>query len=71
MEIFWFLGGTFAVLVFLLWRMRRGGSGPDAYVHGAEAEVPFDDEATLRAGSFPGPGGPIQGSGGGNVIGGG
>jgi hypothetical protein len=70
MEIVWFFLGSFVVLTFLLWRMRRGGSGPDAYVHGGEAEVPFDDEATRRAGTFPGPGGPINGSGGGNVIGG-
>jgi hypothetical protein len=69
MEPILFAIAVFVGLVFLLRRSRATGSGPDAYVHNAE---PLPDEtATIRAGQFPGPGGPIKGSGGGNVAGGG
>ena len=72
MELWIFAAVVFLGLVFMLRRSRATGSGDDAYVHGAELTgPPPDDEAHLRAGNFPGPGGPIAGSGGGNVSGGG
>ena len=58
----------FLALFILLRRSRTTGSDPDEYVH--HADSPFDDNATRRADTHPGPGGPISGSGGGNAGGG-
>ena len=67
MEIVVFLVAVFIALVFLLRRGRTTGSGADAHVAGSEGALPGDDEANLRAGLWPGPGGPVKGSGGGNI----
>lgn len=61
-----------AVVVVLLLMLRRGRSGASGeYVAGGERLDLHEDEANLRAGSFPGAGGPLKGAGGGNVSGGG
>jgi hypothetical protein len=69
MELLILIVGVVAVLIVLLRRGRAGASGE--YVHGGERLDLGDDEANLRAAQFPGPGGPLKGSGGGNVSGGG
>ncbi len=57
-------------LLFLLQR-GRSGSGSGGHVAGSERLDLHADESHLRAGNFPGPGGPLRGGGGGNVSGGG
>lgn len=69
METLVFLAVIVGALLVLLRRGRAGGSG--GYVAGGERMDLHEDEANLRAGHFPGAGGPIKGSGGGNVSGGG
>jgi hypothetical protein len=70
MEILIFIAVVAVALVFLLYR-GRSGSGSGGHVAGAERLDLNADESHLRAGNFPGPGGPIKGGGGGNVSGGG
>jgi hypothetical protein len=71
MEIFVFAAVVFVAMVYLLRRGRVTGSGSDEHVPGSESRLPGDDEANLRAGLWPGPGGPTKGSGGGSIHGGG
>jgi hypothetical protein len=61
------------VVVALLFMLSRGrsGSGSGGHVAGSERLDLREDEANLRAGNFPGAGGPLKGGGGGNVSGGG
>jgi hypothetical protein len=70
METLVFLALVVGLLLFLLQR-GRAGSGSGGYVPGGERMDLHEDAANLRAGHFPGAGGPIKGSGGGNVSGGG
>jgi hypothetical protein len=69
-ETFVFLGAGVAVLVVLLSRSRGGGITD--YVPGSEQRDPrmIEDETNIQLAKFPGPGGPMDGTGG-NVIGGG
>lgn len=69
MEILVLIVAVLILLVFLLQRGRSGGSR--GHVPGGERMDLHEDEANLRMGQFPGPGGPHKGSGGGNVSGGG
>ena len=71
MEILVFAVLVFFGMVLFLRRSRTTGSGTDAYVHGSEDSLPVEDYESLRAAQWPGPGGPVKGSGGGNVQGGG
>jgi len=70
MELPIFLAAIVGVLVYGLWRTRRGGISD--YVPGSEEvdEGMLADETNMRLAQFPGPGGPMDGTGG-NVIGGG
>jgi hypothetical protein len=70
MEMLIFIGVVVVGLVVLLYRGRTG-SGRGGYVAGGERMNLYEDEANLRAGHFPGAGGPLKGGGGGNVSGGG
>jgi hypothetical protein len=70
MEILIFIVVVVIALLFLLFR-GRAGSGSAGHVAGGERLDLHADESHLRAGNFPGPGGPIKGGGGGNVSGGG
>ena len=70
MEILIFIVVVVVALLFLLNRGRTG-SGSAGHVAGGERMDLHADESHLRAGNFPGPGGPIKGGGGGNVSGGG
>lgn len=69
MELPIFLGLAVIVLVALLVRTRRGGI--DDYVPGSEHRDPrmIEDETNLQLAQYPGPGGPLDGTGG-NVSGG-
>ncbi len=69
-EIGAFIVVVFVALLFLLYRGRTG-SGSGGHVAGGERLNLYEDEANLRAGNFPGAGGPLKGGGGGNVSGGG
>lgn len=70
MEIFAFGIGVAVILVVLLARSRAGGITD--YVPGSEHVDPrmIEDETNIQLAKFPGPGGPMDGTGG-NVIGGG
>ena len=70
MEIFVFFGVVVLILVVLLARGRAGGITD--YVPGGEHVDPrmIADETNIQLAKFPGPGGPMDGTGG-NVIGGG
>lgn len=70
MEILIFIVVVVIALLFMLYRGRTG-SGSAGHVAGGERMDLYADESHLRAGNFPGPGGPIRGGGGGNVSGGG
>jgi hypothetical protein len=69
METLVFLALVVVVFVVMLARNRRGGI--DDYVPGSEHRDPrmIADETNLRLAQYPGPGGPIDGTGG-NVSGG-
>jgi hypothetical protein len=69
-ETFLFLGLAVVVLVVLLSRSRAGGISD--YVPGSEHPDPrmIEDETNIQLAKYPGPGGPMDGTGG-NVIGGG
>ena len=69
MESLVFLAVVVVVLVVLLVRSRRGGI--DDYVPGSEHRDPrmIEDETNLQLAQYPGPGGPLDGTGG-NVSGG-
>lgn len=58
------------IFVVMLYRNRRGGIAD--YVPGSEHRDPrmIEDETNIQLAKFPGPGGPMDGTGG-NVIGGG
>ena len=69
MEVAIFGAVVVVVLVYMLWRSRRGGDA-EAYVVGEErlqTELAVD-EANLRAALYPGPGGPMEGGGGTNAT---
>jgi hypothetical protein len=70
MELPLFVAAITVLLIFMLHRTRRGGV--DDYVPGSEHLDPrmIEDETNIQLAKFPGPGGPMDGTGG-NVIGGG
>jgi len=69
MESFVFVVVVVVILVVFLVRSRRGGV--DDYVPGSEHRDPrmIRDETSLQLAQYPGPGGPLDGTGG-NVSGG-
>jgi hypothetical protein len=70
MELIVFAAMVVVIFVVMLSRNRRGGI--DDYVPGSEHRDPrmIADETNIQLAKFPGPGGPMDGTGG-NVIGGG
>ena len=70
MDLFVFVGVVTVVLLVLLARSRSGGITD--YLPGGEHVDPrmIQDETNIQLAKFPGPGGPMDGTGG-NVMGGG